>query len=65
MPTWLVALPGEAVALERRLRLRHLPVIARIENDRVVLDLRTVAPEEEGESTEAAREAVFGRVGTD
>ena len=46
--TWLIAVdcenPSEA---ERRLRGSDPPVIARIENERVLLDLRTVFPEEE------------------
>ncbi len=46
LPTWLVAVPGNAVDIERRLRSADPPVIARIENDRVVLDLRTVFDEE-------------------
>ncbi len=47
IPTWLIALPGDANAMERALRGGDPPVIARIENDRVVLDLRTVFAEEE------------------
>ncbi len=45
LPTVLVAIsrPGlSADGLESRLRQLHTPVIARIDNDRVVLDLRTV-----------------------
>jgi L-seryl-tRNA(Ser) seleniumtransferase len=47
LPTWLLAIPGDAVQIEKKLRARG--VIARIENERVVLDLRTVFPEEQGE----------------
>jgi L-seryl-tRNA(Ser) seleniumtransferase len=50
LPTALVALAHSsesAAQLERRLREQSPPVIARIENDRVVLDLRTVAPEDD------------------
>jgi L-seryl-tRNA(Ser) seleniumtransferase len=47
LPAWLIEIPGNAVALERRLRMNDPPVIARIERDRVVLDLRTVFVEEE------------------
>jgi L-seryl-tRNA(Ser) seleniumtransferase len=47
LPTWLIALPGNAVALEKHLRTGTPPVIARIESGRVLLDLRTVSPEEE------------------
>ena len=49
IPTWLVALDGDAIVLERRLRAHSPPIIARILDDRLVLDLRTVFPgEEEG-----------------
>ncbi len=48
LPTYLIALEkGNAVAEERRLRASDPPIIARIERERVVLDLRTVLPEEE------------------
>jgi L-seryl-tRNA(Ser) seleniumtransferase len=50
LPTWLVAVErGDftADALAARLRGLHPPVIARIEHDRLVLDLRTVAPSED------------------
>jgi L-seryl-tRNA(Ser) seleniumtransferase len=36
--------PLSAGELEQRLRAQPVPVIARIEHDRVVLDLRTVDP---------------------
>jgi L-seryl-tRNA(Ser) seleniumtransferase len=47
LPTWLLALSGNANALERQLRTNDPPIIGRIENDRLVLDLRTVFAEEE------------------
>jgi len=48
LPTCLIVIETEnAVAEERRLRFNDPPIIARIERDRVVLDLRTVLPEEE------------------
>jgi L-seryl-tRNA(Ser) seleniumtransferase len=47
LPTWLLAISGNAPKLERKLRANHPPVIARIENDRLLLDLRTVFAEEE------------------
>ena len=47
LPTWLLAIRGNAVALERKLRGSDPPVIARIENDQLVLDLRTVSLDEE------------------
>jgi L-seryl-tRNA(Ser) seleniumtransferase len=47
LPTRLVAISLPAAALERQLRAQQPPVIARIEEDRVVLDLRTVEPEQD------------------
>jgi L-seryl-tRNA(Ser) seleniumtransferase len=50
LPTRLVAISHESVgptALEARLREVDPPIIARIEQDRVVLDLRTVPPEQD------------------
>jgi len=45
LPTWLLAVSGDAVEIERKLRANS--IVARIQDDRVVLDLRTVFPEEE------------------
>lgn len=45
--TLVVIEAQDVVALERRLRLGDPPIISRIENDRLVIDLRTVFPEEE------------------
>ena len=47
LTTWLLAIRGNAVALERKLRNCDPPVIARIENDQLILDLRTVSLDEE------------------
>jgi L-seryl-tRNA(Ser) seleniumtransferase len=50
LPTWLIALshathrPGDVAA---RLRAADPPVLARVADDRLLLDLRTVAPDEE------------------
>lgn len=45
LPSVLIALRGNAASLERALRTSTPPVIARVENDSVLLDLRTVPPE--------------------
>ncbi len=56
--TWLVALAApDAAALERRLRTGEPPVIARIERDLLLVDLRTVFPEEDAELASALRAA--------
>lgn len=50
LPTFLVAITSERHGCDellKRLRSHSPPVIARIENDRLVLDLRTVFPEDE------------------
>ena len=51
LPTRLIALTHatlSATALEERLRQSQPPVIARIDQDRVVLDLRTVPEDQDG-----------------
>ena len=58
LPTWLLALPGDAMEQERRLRTHSPPVIGRIENDRLVLDLRTVLPQEEADLIRALNSLV-------
>ncbi|HKW96396.1 MAG TPA: L-seryl-tRNA(Sec) selenium transferase [Bryobacteraceae bacterium] len=48
--TWLIVIDQrDVVRSERQLRMADPPVIARIEEDRLLLDLRTVFPEEEAE----------------
>jgi L-seryl-tRNA(Ser) seleniumtransferase len=48
LPTFLIVIDGgNAVEMEKRLRAGDPPVVARIERDRLVIDLRTVLPEEE------------------
>ncbi|HEV8146746.1 MAG TPA: L-seryl-tRNA(Sec) selenium transferase [Bryobacteraceae bacterium] len=56
LATWLLVLPGNAVAVEKKLRANTPPIITRIENDRVVLDLRTVFVEEEPELERALQD---------
>ena len=63
LPTWLVSLKlpkgkGTADALATRLRESNPPVVGRIENDRVVLDPRTVLPNEDRLLTKVVLEAV-------
>lgn len=54
-----VQVPGmSAQELATCLRLQPIPVIARVEDDRVILDLRTVFPEQDEAVAEALRGAV-------
>jgi len=51
LPTWLVAVARRGLsadALETHLRRARPPIIARIERDRVLIDLRTVTDEDDG-----------------
>ena len=63
LPTWVLALSCEGSAggpetVMRKLREAKPPVIARIEDDRVILDPRTVLPEEEDSLLKALRDAL-------
>ena len=65
LPTWVLALSceGDAGGPERVMRRRREadpPVIARIEDDRVILDPRTVTPDDEEALLTALREAFSG-----
>jgi L-seryl-tRNA(Ser) seleniumtransferase len=54
LPTWLVAIAKDGLtpdSLEERLRRLTPPVIARIERDQLLLDLRTVLPDQDRELT--------------
>ncbi len=56
LPTMLLALADRQVSpnsLEEKLRLGEPPVIARVEKDQVLVDLRTVLPEQEPALVEA------------
>lgn len=56
--SWAVVLPGPSPdRLAGRLRDGTPPVIARVEDDRVVLDLRTVPPDRDGALAELVRTA--------
>lgn len=60
LPTWLVAIStGNPELFECRLRRAPVPVIARIERDRILLDLRTVAPAEEEDLAAAVQMAAL------
>ena len=61
LPTWLLAISGNAPKLERKLRANQPPIIARIENDRLILDLRTVFAGEEEALVLALRNALQDR----
>jgi len=56
LPTWLLAISGDAVQIEKKLRENR--IVARIENRKVVLDLRTVFPGEEDELISAFKRAL-------
>jgi L-seryl-tRNA(Ser) seleniumtransferase len=59
LPTFVLALPpGEADALAARLRRADPPVVARVEEGRVVLDPRTVMPHEDGAVVRALADAL-------
>lgn len=59
LPTYVIALSvPDAAAFEKRLRSGPIPVIARIERDNIVLDLRTVADDEEQILIDAVRAAL-------
>jgi L-seryl-tRNA(Ser) seleniumtransferase len=50
IPTWLIAIEySDLAGAEARLRASDPPVVARIEDDRLIVDLRTVLPQEEAE----------------
>ena len=49
LPTYLIAVGGDVRGFEAKLRLGNPPVIARIAGGRLLIDLRTVLPEEEPE----------------
>jgi L-seryl-tRNA(Ser) seleniumtransferase len=58
LPSWLIAVEStDVVDAERRLRFNDPPVVARIEDNRLLFDLRTVFPGEEEELARAIRNA--------
>lgn len=66
LPSWAVSLQPQLMKLsllEQRLRSATTPVMGRIENDRLLLDLRTVAEQEEEALFASMREALLGAPG--
>ncbi len=58
LPTWLIALDvPSAAAFSARLRQHDPPVITRIADDRIMLDLRTVFPQQEAALIDAVQAA--------
>ncbi|MDD2465041.1 MAG: L-seryl-tRNA(Sec) selenium transferase [Desulfobulbus sp.] len=50
LPSWAITLKPKTMKLnrlEQRLRAATIPVMGRVENDRLLFDLRTIAPQEE------------------
>ena len=63
LPSWVLSLDcqdGGAERVMRRLRESSTPVVARIDEGRVLLDPRTVLPEEDGLLLDALRSALSG-----
>jgi L-seryl-tRNA(Ser) seleniumtransferase len=61
LPTWLITIQCDAERAEARLRHHRVPVIARIEEGCLVIDLRTVAEEDEPELRAALRAALYSK----
>jgi L-seryl-tRNA(Ser) seleniumtransferase len=56
IPTWLIAIAcDDLAAAETHLRAGDPPVIARIEDDHLITDLRTVFPEEDAQLADALK----------
>ena len=58
IPSSAVTLSGDAVAIERRLRAGRIPVVARIAEGRVRLDLRSLPSEDDATLVALVREAL-------
>ncbi|HEX6896943.1 MAG TPA: L-seryl-tRNA(Sec) selenium transferase, partial [Bryobacteraceae bacterium] len=58
LPSWLLAIDcRDVVEAERRCRAANPPVVARIEDNRLVLDLRSVFPGEEDDLARIVRQS--------
>jgi L-seryl-tRNA(Ser) seleniumtransferase len=67
LPTTLLALEAAHVPLPleelaKRLRLRRIPLIARIHHDTLLLDPRTVLPEQDKEVVRALQEVSYSQM---
>jgi L-seryl-tRNA(Ser) seleniumtransferase len=61
LQSWLIAIDcGDVVEAERRCRLSDPPVVARVEDGRLLIDLRTVFAYEEDELSRVIRSACVG-----
>jgi L-seryl-tRNA(Ser) seleniumtransferase len=58
IPSVALAISGRADAIESRLRLGEPPVVARVAERRVIVDLRAVFPSEDGDLVTAIRAAL-------
>lgn len=59
LPTWLLSLDVKRPnAFSKKLRLWKTPIVARVEDDRVVLDPRTVLPEQDADLLVAIRSLI-------
>ena len=58
IPSVTVSIGGDVVAIERKLRLGEIPVIARIEDGRLLLDMRTIDPDDDATLTALLRAAL-------
>ncbi len=47
VPTWLLSIPSQGTRLEKQLRANNPPVVARIEKSALLIDLRSVDPEDD------------------
>jgi L-seryl-tRNA(Ser) seleniumtransferase len=61
LPTWLIAIRCDAPRVEARLRQHRVPVIARVEEGCLIIDLRTVSEEDEPELRAALRAALYSK----
>ncbi|HKY96235.1 MAG TPA: L-seryl-tRNA(Sec) selenium transferase [Gemmatimonadaceae bacterium] len=58
IPSYAVTIAGDAQAIEKRLRAHTTPVISRIQDDAIMLDLRSVLPSQDGELADCIRVAL-------